>query len=51
MASKWRCPTGECQPGSRWIKSSRIHTLIPRDSDRWRKLYKAVAQSSVSSAA
>jgi len=20
----------------RWIKASRIHTLIPRDSDRWR---------------
>jgi Transposase DDE domain len=39
-ASKWRCPTGECKPASRWIKASRIHTLIPRDSDRWRKLYK-----------
>ena len=24
---------------SRWIKATRIHPLIPRDSDRWRKLY------------
>jgi DDE family transposase len=42
-ASKWRCPTGECKPGSRWITASRIHTLIPRDTDRWRKLYKGRA--------
>jgi hypothetical protein len=39
-ASKWRCPTGECKPASRWIKASRIHPLVPRDTDRWRKLYK-----------
>jgi DDE family transposase len=39
-ASKWRCPTGECKPASVWIKASRIHPLIPRDSDRWRKLYR-----------
>jgi Transposase DDE domain len=38
-ASKWRCPTGECKPASVWIKASHIHTLIPRSSDRWRKLY------------
>lgn len=42
-ASKWRCPTGECKPGSRWIKASRIHTLVPRDSDRWRRLYRGRA--------
>ena len=42
-AAKWRCPTKECKPGSRWIKASRLHTLIPRDSDRWRKLYRGRA--------
>jgi DDE family transposase len=39
-ASKWRCPTGACKPASQWTKASRIHPLVPRDSDRWRKLYK-----------
>lgn len=39
-ASKWRCPTGECRPASRWVKASRLHPLIPRDTLRWRKLYK-----------
>jgi hypothetical protein len=29
-AAKWRCPTKERKPGSRWIKASRLHTLIPR---------------------
>jgi Transposase DDE domain len=42
-ASKWRCPTGACKPGSRWIKASRLHTLVPRDSERWRRLYKGRA--------
>ena len=23
-----------------WVKATRIHPLIPRDSDRWRKLYR-----------
>jgi hypothetical protein len=26
-ASKWRCPTGECQPASVWVKASRLHPL------------------------
>src|SRR5947199_2978464 len=39
MASKRRCPTGECRPASRWIKASRLHPLIPRQSPRWWKLY------------
>jgi hypothetical protein len=39
-ASKWRCPTGECKPASRWVKASRLHPLIPRETPRWRKLYK-----------
>jgi hypothetical protein len=29
-AAKWRRPTKERKPGSRWIKASRPHTLIPR---------------------
>ena len=31
-ASKWRCPTGECQPASVWIRASRLHPLIPRST-------------------
>jgi hypothetical protein len=27
--TKWRCPSGECQPASVWIKASRPHPLIP----------------------
>jgi hypothetical protein len=38
-ASKWRCPTGECQPASVWVKASRLHTLIPRGTDRWKGYY------------
>jgi hypothetical protein len=39
QASKWRCPTGECKPGSTWIKADRLHTLIPRDTKRWKTMY------------
>jgi len=42
-ASKWRCPTGECQPKSLWRKSSRLHPLVPRESKRWRDLYRGRA--------
>jgi hypothetical protein len=38
-ASKWRCPSGECQPASAWVKASRLHTLIPRSTPRWKGLY------------
>jgi transposase, IS5 family len=38
-ATKWRCPTGECTPASRWIKADRLHPLIPRETLRWGKLY------------
>ena len=24
-ASKWRCPSGECKPASRWVKADRLH--------------------------
>jgi Transposase DDE domain len=42
-AAKWRCPTGECQPKSIWRKSSRLHPLIPRETKRWRDLYRGRA--------
>jgi transposase len=40
-ATKWRCPTGQCAPASTWIKADRLHPLIPRDSERSRKLYRS----------
>ncbi|MGB2876046.1 MAG: transposase [Gaiellaceae bacterium] len=42
-ATKWRCPTGECEPKSTWRKASRLHPLIPRETKRWRSLYKGRA--------
>lgn len=42
-ATKWRCPTGECQPASVWVKADRLHPLIPRETLRWRKLYRGRA--------
>jgi len=42
-ASRWRCPTGECEPVSRRITAGRLHPLIPRETPRWRKLYKGRA--------
>jgi transposase, IS5 family len=38
-ASKWRCPTSECAPASLWVKASRLHPLIPRNTDRFKTLY------------
>jgi hypothetical protein len=38
--TKWRCPTGECQPASVWRKASRLHPLVPRDSKRFGDLYR-----------
>ncbi len=38
--SKWRCPTGECKPGSHWVKADRLHPLVPRESKRWKSLYR-----------
>jgi transposase len=40
-ATKWRCPTGQCQPASHWVKADRLHPLIPRESERSRKLYRS----------
>ena len=39
-AAKYRCPKGECSPASAWIKADRLHTLIPRSTDRWKALYR-----------
>jgi len=39
-AAKWRCPTGECQPASKWRKANRLHSLIPRETERWKTLYR-----------
>lgn len=40
-ATKWRCPTGECKPASVWVKADRLHPLIPRETERSRKLYRS----------
>lgn len=38
-ATKWRCPTSECDPRSVWIPATRYHPLIPRESKRFKQLY------------
>ena len=40
-ATKWRCPTGECDPKSRWVEADRLHPLIPRETARSAKLYRS----------
>ncbi len=42
-AAKYRCPSGECSPASVWIKADRLHTLIPRETARWKALYRSRA--------
>jgi hypothetical protein len=37
--TKWRCPSGECQPASTWIKADRRNPLIPRETKRFKALY------------
>jgi hypothetical protein len=39
-ATKWRCPSGECKPASVWVKADRLHPLIPRETLRWKGLYR-----------
>jgi hypothetical protein len=41
--TKWRCPTGECEPKSIWRKASRLHLLVPRETHRWHELYRGRA--------
>src|SRR2546430_11921621 len=42
-AAKWRCPTGECQPKSTWVKADRRNPLVPGETKRWRDLYRGRA--------
>jgi hypothetical protein len=49
-ATKWRCPTGKCQPASVWIKADRLHPLIPRETLRFKGLYRGRASSARSAA-
>jgi hypothetical protein len=42
-ATKWRCPSGECNPNAVWRKASRRNPLIPRTTKRWRSLYRGCA--------
>jgi len=39
-ASKWRCPAGECKPASMWVAADRLHPLVPRETKRWKALYR-----------
>lgn len=39
-ASKWRCPTGKCKPASTWVAADRLHPLVPRETKRWKALYR-----------
>lgn len=39
-ASKWRCPTGECEPRLVWVKASRLHLLVPRSTNGFREFYR-----------
>lgn len=39
-ATQWRCPTAECAPKSRWVKADRLHPLIPRETARYKALYR-----------
>ena len=39
-ATKWRCPTGNCKPASVWIKADEYHPLTPRETLRWKALYR-----------
>ncbi len=41
--TKWRCPTGDCAPFSKWVKADRLHPLVPRESKRWGDLYRGRA--------
>lgn len=33
-------PTGECRPASTWIQADRLHPLIPRETLRFKSLYR-----------
>jgi transposase, IS5 family len=42
-ATKWRCPSGECKPASKWVKADRRNPLVPRSSKRFGDLYRGRA--------
>lgn len=52
-ATKWRCPHAAaarkgqlplaCSPACVWIKADRLHPLVPRETKRWRDLYRGRA--------
>jgi hypothetical protein len=42
-ATKWRCPSGECQPKSTWVKADRRNPLVPRGTKRFGQLYRGRA--------
>jgi len=42
-ATKWRCPSGECQPKSVWLAADRRNPLIPRSTKRFGDLYRGRA--------
>jgi hypothetical protein len=42
-ATKWRCPTGKCEPKSEWRKATRYNPLVPRTTKRWDELYRGRA--------
>jgi hypothetical protein len=37
--AKWVCSADECPTPTRWIEGTRADSLIPRGSERWKKLY------------
>jgi transposase, IS5 family len=39
-ATRWRCPTSECEPASKCVKADRLHPLIPHETLRWQRLYR-----------
>jgi hypothetical protein len=41
--AKYRCPSGQCEPKSTWVKPDRSNPLIPRGTKRWRDLYRGRA--------
>ncbi|HEY7513309.1 MAG TPA: transposase, partial [Vicinamibacteria bacterium] len=39
----WSCPSPLTRPASIWIRASRKHPLVPRETKRWRDLYRGRA--------
>ncbi|MDQ3889551.1 MAG: transposase [Actinomycetota bacterium] len=42
-AAKYRCPAGACKPANTWVRADRHRTLVPRETKRWRDLYRGRA--------